>query len=101
MEAALKAIAHEGRREILALTSAREWSVNELAERFPDISGPAVSQHLRVLLDADLVEVRREGTFRYYRANRERMEELRQALEDFWGPAIDRLNDQLGDRPPT
>lgn len=99
MEAALKAIAHEGRREILALVSTSECSVNQLAEHFPDISGPAVSQHLKVLRDAGLVDVRKEGTFRYYRANAARLEELRSALEVFWSPALDRLNDEIAKDP--
>lgn len=96
MEVALKAMAHDGRREMLALASERELSVTELSEHFPEISGPAVSQHLKVLLDAELVTVRRDGKFRYYRTNVDRLEEVRAALEDFWGPAIDRLNDRLG-----
>ena len=95
MESALKALAHEGRREILALISSAERSVNDLAEHFPDISGPAVSQHLKVLRDAGLVDVRKEGTFRYYRANADQLEELRQELEVFWAPAIDRLNAEM------
>lgn len=95
MEVALKAMAHEGRRAMLALASERELSVGEMAEHFPDISGPAVSQHLKVLLDAELVSVRRDGKFRYYRTNADRLEEVRAALEDFWGPAIDRLNERL------
>ncbi|MDW3177461.1 MAG: metalloregulator ArsR/SmtB family transcription factor [Acidimicrobiia bacterium] len=95
MELALKALAHEGRREILALISVSESSVNDLAENFPDISGPAVSQHLKVLREAGLVDVRQEGTFRYYRANADQLEELRQALEVFWSPAIDRLNAEM------
>lgn len=95
MEAELKAMAHQGRREMLSLATDRELSVNELAERFPDISSPAVSQHLKVLLDADLVTVRQDGKFRYYRTNLERLEELKRSLEDFWAPAISRLNDQL------
>lgn len=95
VESALKALAHEGRREILALISAEERSVNDLAEYFPDISGPAVSQHLKVLREAGLVDVRKEGTYRYYRANAAQLEELRQALEMFWAPAIDRLNAEI------
>ncbi len=95
MEEALRAISHEGRRKILSLISVRERSVNELAEHFPEISGPAVSQQLKVLRDAGLVEIRKEGTFRYYRANSERLEEVRLALEDFWGPTLDRLDAAL------
>ncbi len=95
MEVELKAMAHDGRRRMLELATDGELSASDIAEHFPDISGPAVSQHLKVLLDAELVTVRRDGTFRYYRTNVERLEELRASLEDFWGPAIARLNEQL------
>src|SRR5689334_1052543 len=45
-----------------------EAAVNELTERF-DVSQPAISQHLGVLRDAGLVQVRQEGRHRYYRAH--------------------------------
>ena len=55
------------------------------------ISRPAVSQHLRVLKDADLLVERREGTRRLYRARPEGLAELRAFVEDFWDDRLDRL----------
>ena len=55
-----------------------------------DISRPAVSQHLRVLEEADLVNVRPEGTRRYYRARPDGLAELRTWIDQFWSA-------QLGD----
>jgi hypothetical protein len=50
-----------------------------------------VSQHLKVLRDADLVTVRRDGTRRYYRANRAALGPLGAYLETMWAGQIDRL----------
>lgn len=46
----------------------RELSVNELTARM-HLSRPAVSHHLRLMLDAHLINVRQEGTVRHYSAN--------------------------------
>lgn len=57
------------RRRVLALLTAGEQPVGALVEQLRSggpISQPAVSQHLKVLLDAGLVSVRAEGTRRYY-----------------------------------
>lgn len=83
MEAALKAIAEPRRREILRLVWDAERSAGEIASHF-EITRPAISQHLRVLKEADLVFERRQGTKRFYRARPEGLEELRQFLEGFW-----------------
>ncbi len=63
---AFRAIGDPTRRAILDLLSERERSVSELVERF-HISQPALSQHLRVLRDAGLVEPRKDGRRRVYR----------------------------------
>ena len=76
IDAALRAIAEPRRREILALVRDAERSSGEIAAHF-DVTGPAVSQHLAVLLDAGLVAVRRRGTRRLYRARPEGLAELR------------------------
>ena len=65
MEAALKAIAEPHRRHILTLVRDGEMSAGAIAARFP-ISGPAISQHLKVLKEAGLVDERRDGTRRLY-----------------------------------
>ena len=66
MEATLAAIACDTRRKILDALLEREHTVGDLVE-VAAVSQPAVSQHLKVLKDAGLVEERREGRFRFYR----------------------------------
>jgi DNA-binding transcriptional ArsR family regulator len=83
MEAGLRAIAEPRRRAILRLVWDGELSAGQIASHF-DVSRPAISQHLRVLKDAGLVTERREGTWRYYRARPEGLDELRTFLEGFW-----------------
>jgi DNA-binding transcriptional ArsR family regulator len=93
MDAALKALAEPRRREILKLVWSQELQATAIAERFPDVSRPAVSQHLRVLKDADLLVERRAGTRRLYLANTRTMNDLRQFLDDYWTSGLDRLRD--------
>ena len=87
METALKAIAAPRRRRILVLVRDRELSAGEIAAHF-DVSRPAVSQHLTVLREAGLVEERRNGTRRLYRARPEGLAELRAFLDGFWGERL-------------
>jgi len=63
-----RAIADPTRRALLDLLRTGDRTVNELAEPF-DMSRPAISQHLRLLLEARLVAVRKEGRQRRYRLN--------------------------------
>ena len=83
MEATLKAIAAPRRRRILALVRDDELTAGEIASHF-DVSRPAVSQHLNVHKEAGLVNERRNGTRRLYRARPEGLAELREFLEEFW-----------------
>lgn len=62
-------------------------TVGELA-KVTGVSQPAVSQHLRVLADARLVTHTRDGTRRYYRANREGLDELRRYVETLWDDVL-------------
>lgn len=93
MDSALKALAEPRRREILKLVWSQELAATAIAARFPDVSRPAVSQHLRVLKDADLLVERRDGTRRLYLANTETMNDLRHFLDDYWTSGLDRLRD--------
>ena len=87
------------RREILALLTTRPQSVSELALDFP-ISRPAVSQHLRVLRDADLVRLRRDGRQHIYEAKPETLDALKGELEAFWRQALANFK-QLAEDTPT
>jgi DNA-binding transcriptional ArsR family regulator len=88
--AAIKAIADPHRQKILRLVSGGEVAAGDIASHFR-ITRPAVSQHLRVLKNAGLLEERREGTKRYYRARPEGLAELRAYLEQFWNDSLEQL----------
>ena len=90
MEAALRAIAAPRRREILSLVRQDELSAGEIAAHF-DVTRSAVSQHLTVLKEAGLVNERRNGTRRLYRARPEGLLELRAFLEELWGERLEAL----------
>jgi len=89
----LAALASETRREVLLLLVERPRSVGEVADRLP-VSRPAVSQHLKVLVDAGLATVRANGTRRVYAADPAGVEALRTWTERLWTAALDGL-DQL------
>src|SRR5512133_2471381 len=90
VEAALKALAGPRRRQILTLVRDGELSAGEIAEHF-DLTRPAVSQHLSVLKEAGLVDERRNGTRRLYRARREGLVELKAFLDEFSGERLEAL----------
>ncbi len=90
METALKAIAEPRRRRILSLVRDEELSAGEIASHF-DVSRPAVSQHLTVLREAGLVDERRNGTRRLYRARPEGLAELKAFLSEFWDDRLEAL----------
>jgi DNA-binding transcriptional ArsR family regulator len=83
----LEAIAHPGRRAMLRAVTYRELAAGELAE-LAGLKQPAASQHLRVLRDAGLVDVRVDGPRRLYRANAEGLARLRAELDGFWRPNL-------------
>src|SRR3989454_1910669 len=90
MEAALRAIAEPRRRRILELVRERELSAGEIASQF-EITRPAISQHLGVLKEAGLVDERRNGTRRLYRARPQGLAELREFLDGFWDERLEAL----------
>ena len=83
----LKAIAEPRRQEILRLLWQRERAAGDVAAHF-DISRPAISKHLRILKQAGLLEERRAGTQRLYRARPERLADARRFLESFWDEGL-------------
>ena len=82
-DAVLRALAEPHRRAILQLVRDQAQSVNEIADHF-DITQQAVSQHLHVLAEAGLMDVRREGKRRLYAVNPEALEVLDAFLRDLW-----------------
>ena len=71
----LKALSDPIRREILDMLKSGRLSAGEIAEKFP-VSGAAVSKHLSVLREADLIRDTREGKFIYYEMNTSVLEEV-------------------------
>ena len=93
MEAALRAIAEPRRRRILELVGARELTAGEIASHF-EVTRPAISQHLGVLKEAGLVDERRNGTQRLYRARPQGLAELKAFLDRFWDERLEALQQE-------
>ena len=96
--AILHALGEPRRIAILRLVRDREYPSGEIAAHFPDVTGPAVSQHLRVLREAGLIDERRSGTRRLYRARPEGLAELRALFRDFWDEGLAQLKDAAEDQ---
>ena len=71
----MKALSDPIRREILELLKSGRLSAGEIGEKFP-ISGAAISKHLSVLKEADLIRDAREGKFIFYELNASILEEV-------------------------
>lgn len=91
MDVALKAIADPKRREILRLVWSTEMPATDIAAHFGDVTRSAISQHLGVLRQANLVCERRVGNRRLYLANVDEMARLRTFLDQYWSGGLDRL----------
>ena len=71
----LKALSDPTRREILSMLKKGRLSAGEIVDRF-SVSGAAVSRHLSVLKDADLIRDERDGKYIYYELNASVLEEI-------------------------
>ena len=92
--AALTALADPTRRAIFERLADRPSAVGELAKELP-VSRPAVSQHLKVLLDAGLVSARSEGSRRIYGIDPDGVGDLRAYLDRFWNRALAAFKDAV------
>lgn len=87
------AIAHPVRRQILDRLRDGDESVNTLAEPF-EMSRPAVSQHLKILLDSGLVEKKRQGREQIYQLRAQKLQQIQSwlsAYDTFWEANLDSL----------
>ena len=75
IQSTLKALSDPIRRQILDMLKPGRLSAGEIAEAFP-VSGAAVSKHLSVLKEADLIRDTLEGKFIYYELNASVLEEV-------------------------
>lgn len=87
-EAALRALVEPRRRAILRLVAHDELAASEIAAAFT-VTRPAVSQHLTVLKNAGLLDERRDGTRRLYRARPEGLAGLRAFLDEVWASSLE------------
>lgn len=96
-----QAIAHPTRRLLLENLAGGEQPVNTLAAPFA-MSRPAVSQHLRVLLEAGLVAERRVGRERVYRLEPGSLRDVREWVnryDGFWSDRLGALGEYLERQP--
>lgn len=75
LQVTLRALADPTRREILALLRSGPLSAGEIVDHF-SVTNAAISRHLSVLREADLIRDRREGRFIYYELNASVLEEI-------------------------
>ncbi|MBR3817774.1 MAG: winged helix-turn-helix transcriptional regulator [Clostridia bacterium] len=80
----LKALADPTRREILNLLKKGSMSAGEISEKF-SVSFAAVSRHLSVLKDAELIRDKRDGKYIYYELNASVLEEIMLWITDLKG----------------
>ena len=96
-----QAIADPTRRALLDRLRDGEQAVKQLAEPF-EMSMPAISQHLQVLCEAGLVEVRKVGRQRLYKLNPDPLKEVSEWVnpyEQFWQEKLDALGKYLEENP--
>ena len=97
------ALADPTRRAIVLRLAAGEATVGELAKPF-DISGPAISRHLRVLEQAELIERRVDARWRVCSLRRDRLADAERWINDtrlFWERGFDRLEALLEAQDPS
>jgi DNA-binding transcriptional ArsR family regulator len=93
-----EALAEPTRRTVLDLLAGRELSAGELVAEFPALTQPAVSRHLRILRESQLVDVRSEGARRVYSLRPAALAELDRWLDSyrrFWAERLDDLEELL------
>lgn len=96
-----EAVAEPTRRAVLNLLAQRERSAGELVAAFPALTQPAVSRHLRILRESQLVDVRAEGARRVYSLKPAALAELDSWLDtyrQFWDERLRHLERHLDSR---
>ncbi|MFS0752564.1 ArsR/SmtB family transcription factor [Oceanobacillus sp. 1P07AA] len=93
-----KLLADPTRRTILSLTAKREYTQKELVSSF-DMSQPAIKKHIDMLIDEELILIRREGKYNYYRLNESLFEkeaiEVKKEINRILESKLGRLKDFL------
>ena len=88
LQGTIKALSDPIRRQILDMLKGGRMAAGEISEKFP-VSGAAISKHLSVLREADLIRDTREGKFIYYELNTSVLEEVMLWLTGLKGEKYD------------
>lgn len=92
------AIADTTRRHIIEMLAASgQLSASDISDKFP-VSHPAISQHLKVLRDANIVQVEKRAQQRLYQINPEKISELEawaKRMKEMWSERFDALDQVL------
>jgi DNA-binding transcriptional ArsR family regulator len=86
-----RALASAPRREILRLAARKRCAVTQFAAQL-EMSQPAVSKHVRILVDAELLSKTREGRYRWCRLNRGAFQSARESIEELRGTVTPKKN---------
>ena len=92
-----QAIADPTRREIIRLIAPKPLNLNAVAGHF-DVSRPAISKHIKILMECGLLEIRQQGRERFCQAKLGKLNEVSDWVEQyrkFWNEKLDSLEDYL------
>ncbi len=94
-----QAIADPTRRAIIHLIAAKPLHLNAIAENF-EVSRPAISQHIKILMECGLISIKKQGRERYCEAKLQKLQEVSQWIEqykNFWNSKLDALELHLAE----
>jgi DNA-binding transcriptional ArsR family regulator len=89
-----QAIADPTRRDIINLIAYKPMNLNAIAKNF-DVSRPAISQHIKILIECGLVNINKSGRERYCEAKLEGLNEISEWVEQYrkvWEQRFDRMD---------
>jgi DNA-binding transcriptional ArsR family regulator len=92
-----QAIADPTRREIINLIAHKSLNLNSVAENF-DVSRPAISKHIKILMECGLLVINQQGRERYCEAKLDKLNEVSDWVEQyrkFWNAKLDALENYL------
>jgi len=92
-----QAIADPTRRQIINLIAYQPLNLNAIAENF-DVSRPAISQHIKILIECGLINIKKNGRERYCEAKLQQLNEVAQWIEQYrkgWEERFDKMDDLL------
>jgi DNA-binding transcriptional ArsR family regulator len=94
MGSAWKALSDDNRREILLMLKKQHMIPTEIAEHF-DLTLPALSAHLRILKEADLITEKKQGKNRFYSLNKKKTLELIEFFENMYDYKLNSLKEYV------